>query len=250
MYEITDDWSKLLILSATANKLPNQAVEINMAALMRSLRPPVRSAECKLKLMIICYYLMSRPLSLLNHILLFELVSHFLGISPYFDGLILGLFSRVAAARVYALSNSKKLSQESLDRMAEIIATRKFDGCCTIKALPCFIISDRKPSSIILFDTVSSLLDIKALEYICFYVKYTQHSEYIKEVIPSHPLFLDSLGRYMQGKTELVCTEGYSLTNCPMESREIFDALAEAYKQAHDKARFISEITDFLVSLK
>jgi len=139
IYHIKDDWSKLLITSCSEENLPSQGIEIKLQQFLKKLRPcssqRIRKGELegdssqKLKLMVICYYLISKVPGTENHLLLYELVTNFLGISDYFDGLIITIFRRAVMCRIYGYPMNKKMLIGSV-----LSGTSGSEGSCGISS--------------------------------------------------------------------------------------------------------------------
>lgn len=178
IYEITDGWSKILIFCCSENIIPNQGLELKIQSFIKRHRPPLESGENKLKLMILCYYLNNTPVNFLNHIVLFDLVNNFLGISDYYDGLILTLLSKVIIGRIYGLKENSKLTETSFNRMLEVVASKNFSNSNKVKSLICFKNFESSPPDLNFIEIRRSFIGFKYFEYICFYAKYTQNTQF------------------------------------------------------------------------
>lgn len=250
LYESNDDWSKIILLSCTSNKLPNQGLEVKLQAFIKKLRPPVESNEQRLKIMVVCYYMLSRPAHLANHILLFELVTSMMGCSDHLDGLILTVLGRAVNARFYGLPENKKIREDAVSRMLESVSHRQLSNANKIKALVCFIRGDVRPFSLDFIDIQPTFFGYKCLEYICLYAKFTQNTVFIKEILPSHPEFLEGLSQYMKADFYFECPGSFKLDDAVVENNMIFDRIREAFLVASNKKKFISDMTEFLMNLK
>jgi hypothetical protein len=247
-YEITDDWSKILIYSSSKSKVITQGLESKMQSFIKRIRPPFDCNDSKLKLMCICYYLLNKPS---NHILIFELVSKFLGISDYFDGLILTILSRNVVSKIYQMKEDKKISEQSTNRMLEIIKSSELSEQNKVKALVCFVNSPLRPFNLDFLDVKNDYFGYKCLEYICLYAKYAVNTCFIREIVPDHPDFICSLGSYMNGCFEFDCKgSDIDMKKALVEDKSIYIKIREAFEKAEDKKRFISDIYDFLQSLQ
>lgn len=248
-YQISDDWSKIIILGCSTNKLPQQGLEIKLLNLLKKIRPPLASENNKLKLMCICYYILNRPTSLINNLILFELVSNFMGISDYFDGFIITILNKIVTAKAFGVPENTKIQPVTIQRMVSIIYSVSLSNINKIKALPCFIKSDNSPFSLGFLEISPDLLGFKCLEYICFYVKFAQNTGYIKDILPSDPGFVPALSNYMQNNFEFESNTSIIISDCQVENREIFDQLKRAFELSNNKSKFIIEISEFISNL-
>lgn len=245
-YEITDDWSKILVYSAYPNKLPNQGLELKIQDFLRRIRPPLDEPDKKLKLMVICYYLLNRPPALINHIILFELVSHFLGHSEYFDGLIIKILGNMLTAKLYGVEQNKKLSAASTEKMIELVLARDLSLSNQIRALPCFIGSDIKPFDLGLTTIDHTYLGYKYLEMFCLYAKYCKNASYITSVLPSNVSFIEGLKEYMSYAFPFAVSGEVEVEKAAMEDRRLYDEITRSFEEAPDKHRFVSDIIEFV----
>ncbi|ELA42813.1 uncharacterized protein VICG_00128 [Vittaforma corneae ATCC 50505] len=247
--EISDDWSKILVYSAHPNKIPNQGLELKIQDFLKKMRPPFDTSEKKLKLMVICYYLLNRPASLINHILVFELVSNFLGYSEYFDGLILKMLSNIVISRLYNIEQNKKIKDSVVQRMVELVQTKSLSDENKIKALPCFIDSDTKPFNASLAVIDQSFIGYKYLEIFCFYAKYSKNATYIREILPNNISFIDGLKDFMAFNFSFSVTNDIDLKKCFVEDKSIFDQIKQAFGLTEDKSKFISDLLEYISNL-
>lgn len=250
MYEITDEWSKLLIYSAHPNRISNQALELKIQALLKRIRPPLDTPESKLKLTIICYYLLNKPSSMINHMIIFDLFSNFLGYSEYFDGLIIKIGSNLLVAGAFRTDTNKKLGGAAANRMLQILQEKNLSLYNKIRALPCFINSNIKPFDLTQTIINQRFVDFKMLESFCLYAKYTKDTSFIKEVLPSDVGFIESLKNFMSLDFHFTASENIDLKRCLMEDRSIYDKIKQQYELAEDKCKFVADVIDFITSLK
>lgn len=249
-YEIVDEWSKILVYSAYPNKIPNQALELKIQALLKRIRPPMDTPESKMRLMVICYYLLNRPPSMINNIVIFELVSNFLGHSEYFDGLILKISSNLLLARTFGVEPNKKLTAAAADRMAEIILTKGLAPYNRIRALPCLIDSDTKVIDLALTTVDREFVGFKTLEIFCLYAKYVKNTSSIKETLPSDIGFIEALREFMSLNFSFSVWSNIDLTRCLVEDRSIYDRIRQCFQLTHDKPKFVSDVMEFLSTLR
>lgn len=107
LLEMSDEWSRILVYSSIRSKHPNQDLEVKMLGLLKKIRSPIEKGE-RLKLWIILYYMKNRSPEQMNDLILFELVSNFMGISLFADGLVLSIFSSAILWQVFGLSVNKR----------------------------------------------------------------------------------------------------------------------------------------------
>lgn len=248
--EIADDWSRVLVYSAHPNKIPNQGLELKMQDLLRRTRPPLDTPGKKLKLMIVCYYLLSRPASLINHILVFELVSSFLGCSEYFDGLILRMLSSIVVSRLYNVEQNRKIKDSIVQRMVELVQMKSLSDENKIKALPCFIDSDIRPFDVSLAVIGQDFSGYKHLEILCLYAKYCKSTSHIRETLPNNISFIDGLKDFMAFRFSFSVTNHIDLRRCIVEDRSIFDQIKQAFDMAEDKNTLVSELLEYISNLR
>lgn len=249
-HEITDEWSKILVFSAYSNKIPNQGLEMKIQSFIKKLRPPFDSNEKKIKLMIICYYLLNRPILMINHIIVFELVTNFMGYSDYIDGLIIKVFSNLVTSRIYSVPANKKVSDDSINRMVESIRSCNLSDVNKIKALVCFI-----PVNIAPFDLSNVVIDqnyagYKYLEIFCLYAKYATNTSFIKDILPNNISFIEGLTAFMNNQFMISTADCNNMTMCVLEDRSIYDVLKKSFELSTDKEKFISDVIEYVMSLK
>ncbi|KAL6122305.1 hypothetical protein NUSPORA_00669 [Nucleospora cyclopteri] len=246
LYQIDDEWSKLIIFSASTNKVPNQGLEMKIQKFMRRIRPPLENTG-KIKLMIICYYLINRPVKLINHIVLFELVTNFLEINDYFDGLIIKILKRICTADIYQLESNPKLSVEALSKMIEILRNSNLSLINQNQLLPIYINSKIIPPTQVSIDLNHSLQAFKYLDNILMYIKYCKFQENIESILPNHPDFekeIENMLNFNYVIKKINKTENYL-----MENNKIFHQIKEAYEHSGNKKKFVEKMMIFLENL-
>lgn len=249
VYEITDDWSRILIFSCHSNTNPNQGLEIKIQQNLKRYRPPFDDEKI-LKTMIICYYLLNRPSNLINHILVFELVSGFLGFSNYIDGLILRIFSNMLLAKVYGIEENKKMKEDTVTRLQEIIKTKKLSDVNKVRSLICYITGNVIPFELDFITIAQSFRSFKELETICLYAKYTQNTDFIKEILPNDEFFIQGLNDFLKFEFSFESKREVTIEKCCLIDRNIFDKIEQEFQRSSDKEKFISELIDFISKLK
>ncbi len=245
-----DDYEKIIVASATENNLLNQGIEIKILQELKSMKRPLVSKKNKLKLITICYYMLTRPASLINHIILFELVSNFLNISDYFDGLIIGILNKITIGKIYGVPSNKKIKNDIIERMIEIVSDAHLCDVNKIKFLVSFIKSSRKPLDLTFVNFEENFFGYKCLDYISFYVKFTQNTDHIKQILPNNLNFLTGIRNYMEMNFNFEITTVFSLKNCIIEDKQIFDEIKDYYDRATNKEKFISDLHEFIKKLK
>lgn len=249
VYEMSDDWSKILIFSCHPNKSPNQGLEIKLQQNLKRFRPQFDN-EKKLKAMIVCYYLLNRPSNLINHILVFELVSEFLGFSDYFDGLILRIFSNMLISKIYSLEDNKKLKEDTITRMQEIIKSKNLSDMNKVRSLVCFISGDIEPFRLDFITILPTFQSFKVLEIICLYAKYTKNTSFIHDVLPSDEFFIQGLEQFMKFEFTFDGFDFISADRCCIANQEIYERIKQEFDRSSNKEKFISELIDFVSTLK
>lgn len=248
--EMADDWSKILISSCHPNKAPNQGLEAKIQKLIHKIRP-AEASEDRLRLMCICYYLLSRPPYLVNHIMAFELVNSFLGrTSDYFDGLIIKILSSLVLARVFKVNENRKLKNDALDKMLCTLNERSLSDQNRVRALSCFVNSNVCPAPVNFVEVLPDYQGYKYLETICLYAKYVVDAAHIKDVLPSYPGFVDSLGDFMNCGFRFDCKQDYDLKHCVLQDRSVFAKIREAFEKSQNKQKLVSEMIDFITALR
>ncbi|KAI4291632.1 hypothetical protein PAPHI01_0906 [Pancytospora philotis] len=249
VYEATDDWSKVILASCAANKLPNQGLELKMQVLVRKLRPPHDSPDSRLKTMLICYYLMNRPARLINHIMLFELVSHYMGISAYLDGLVISILSRFLTAGLYGVEKNKKARDDTVEKMLAMLARCELSEANRVRALACFAESGVKPLPVDFIDFQPTLFSYKCFEYAHLYAKYAAETAHIKDTFPAHPEFMEGLRAFMEGTFSFDAKRLVAPKDCVLENSLVCEQIKSAFNAASDKRRFVSSIVEFVMGL-
>ncbi|KAM0681683.1 hypothetical protein GINT2_000197 [Glugoides intestinalis] len=248
-YEITDDWSKLLIYSAHPNKIPNQSLEIKIQSIIKRLRPPFDN-EKKLKIMVICYYLLNRVAAQTNHIVLFELVSNFLCENEYIDSLIIKLLSNVITGKIFNVEQNRKITGTIIQRMVEILKEKDLTLLNKLRSIVCFIQQDIKPFELDFIEISADYKGYKTLELLCLYAKYTGNVSFIKEVLPNNISFVEGLNSFISGSFYFSCCEKFDLSKCLVKDNRLFMKIKEDYEDSDDKKKFVSDLLEFVSNLK
>lgn len=248
-FEVTDEWSKILIYSAHPNRMQNQGMELKIQALLKRIRPPFDSPGKKLKLMVVCYYLLNRPCSMLNHILVFELVSNFLGYSEYFDGLILKILSNITLARVYSVEPNKKIKDAIIERMVELVKTTHLNDINKVKSLLCFVDCKIKPFDLSLTVIDSNFLGYRYLESFCLYAKHGSNVVFIKEILPNNISFIEGLKNFMSFDFSFSVANRIDLNRCIIEDVRLYDLIRIHFEAAYDKPGFVQGLIEFASNL-
>lgn len=249
IYEMNDDWSKILIFSCHPNKITNQALETKLQQNIKRFRPPFDN-EKKLKNMIICYYLLNRPSHLINHILVFELISYFLGSSDYFDGLILRIFTNMLIPKIYTLEDNRKLKEDTIFRIQEIIKIKSLSDVNKIRSLACFITGNTMPFSLNFIYITPNFLSFKTLEIICLYAKYTKNTSFINDILPNDELFLSALEQFMKCDFGFESIQAVSIDKCCLMNKDIYDEIRKEFDRCSNKEKFVSELIEFISYMK
>lgn len=249
-YEMTDDWSKVIILSAHPNTTPNQGIEIKIQKFINVNKKNLKSKNINLILMSILYYLLNRPGHLINHIILFELINGYLGrISDYYDGFILNITIKFILAKIYDNQIRMKVKPEYIVKMVTLIKQSNISDNNKVKSLVCFVFSNISPFDLNFVQINNSYLGYKYLEAICLYAKYTKDTSFIKDILPSDPFFIQELSAFMQGEFSFKYEIYFDAKKCVLKDISIFKYLRDGYSNASNKEEYVRELVDYLYSL-
>lgn len=252
LLEVSDEWTKMLIYSAIQSKHPNQSLETKILALLKSIRPPIENKGSRLKLWIILYYMKNRPTEQINHLIVFELINNFMGISAFTDGFILSVLASSILGPSFGLPRNRRLRDDSIVHLLSMVNKRPLELLNKALALPCYISYDVEPQGLSELDVQDDVLTLQALERICFYAKYAKHVGFVKKVVPDSPLLVESLKRFISKsfETKAAADGKYDLKECIMEDLEVFDNIKRAYELAYDKRAFVSKVLEFVAELE
>jgi hypothetical protein len=247
LYEIQDDWSKIIIYSSIPNRIPNQGLDSKILNLLKKLRKDEFENDSKLKLMIILYYMKNRCVDYLNHMIVFELVTNFLGFHDFFDGMILSIFCTAVNSNLFGIKQNKKYRLDSVQHMLKIVKQQKLSEINKYIALPLYIqydISYKIPE----IDIQNDLSTFCMLESLCLYAKYSKNESFIEDVIPKNDLLLPALNKFIN--KEFKIETGNYATNLCLEDKEIYNRIEKAFNLADDKIKFKDNLLEFIHSLK
>ncbi|CAD26371.1 hypothetical protein [Encephalitozoon cuniculi GB-M1] len=250
-HEMSDEWSRILIFSAARTKSQNQGLEGKILSFLKEIRPPASSKGSRLRLWIILYYIRSRSPSQINHLVLFELVSNFMGISSFVDGLILSILAAAITSPVFGLESNKKLRSDSVAYLLGVIKKKPLGVLSRVQALPCYIGHAVEPPGLLDLRMGNNMQTLVALESICFYAKYTKSVEFVKKIVPEGPFFVECLKGFISRTFRVDEGEasGCDVGDSVVENLEILDGIRKAYEEARDKKRFVSRIVEFVMDL-
>ncbi|WUR04034.1 uncharacterized protein VNE69_07103 [Vairimorpha necatrix] len=246
LYEMTDDWSKILIYSVTPNRIPNQGLDSKILNLLKKLRKDKLENESKLKIQIILYYMKNRKLKYSNHLIVYELVTNYMEINDFFDGLIISIFCSSINANLFGLEQNQKYRHDSVIHLLKMILKYKLSDINRFISLPLFIQYDLQ-FNILDFDLQNDLQTFCKLESICFFAKFCKNENFIKKVMPKNEIFLDFLGKFIN--REFVIYNEKFKVNLLLEDREIFEKIEEEYKKSNDPIKFKNDLLDFISNL-
>lgn len=250
-HEVSDDWSRMLVFSATQNRGQNQGLEGKILSFLKEIRPPMNDKESRLRLWIILYYMRSRSPSQANHLVIFELVSNFMGDSAFVDGMILSILCGAVTCTNFGLEGNKKLRNDTIVYLLEVIKRKSLSVLNRAVALPCYINHDIEPPSLRDLSIGNDVQTLMALENVCFYAKYSKSVEFVKRIVPDEAFFVDCLKRFI---ARSFCVDRREDSECTIadgvvESFLILDDIRRAYKEAQDKKKFVSKIIEFTMEL-
>ncbi|WEL39219.1 putative suppressor of tubulin [Encephalitozoon hellem] len=251
LYEMSDDWSRILVFSVAQNGGSNQGLESKILSFLKEIRPPMNDKESRLKLWIILYYMRSRSPSQVNHLVVFELVSNFMGDSPFVDGLILSVLRGITTSTHFGLEGNKKMRNDAIVHLLGAIKGKSLDVLNRALALPCYISHDVEPPKLLDLSIGNDLQTFVALENVCFYAKYSKSVEFVKRIVPDEVSFIDCLRRFISRSFRLDKREAPKCTIADgvVESFPILDEIRRAHREAKDKEKFVSRIIEFTTKL-
>ncbi|EQB60859.1 dna-directed rna subunit e [Vairimorpha apis BRL 01] len=246
LYEIKEDWSKILIYSVTPNKIPNQGIDSKILNLLKKSRKNKCSEEFKLKFMIILYYLKNRPINYLNHLIVFELVSNYLNINDFFDSFILSIFCVSLNSNIFHIQKNKKFSVESNLHLLKKIQNAKFCNTNKYLVLICFVQYDIN-YYISEIDLQNNLNTFYLFESFCFYAKYCKSEDNILKVLPQNELFLEYFNKFIN--KEFTVNSEYNTVNLFIEDKELFYRIQNAIEKSENKNKLKNELLEFISNL-
>lgn len=247
LYEIQDDWSKIIMYSVIPNKIPNQGLDSKILNLLKKIRKDKFENESKLKIIIILYYMKNRCVDYLNHMIVFELVTNYFGINDYFDSLILSIFCTAINSNLFDIKQNKRYRSDSVHHMLKVVKQQKLSEINKYIALALFIQYDQ-PYKVSDIDIQNDLKTFCMLESLCLYAKYLKNESYIENVIPKNELLLQALNQYIN--KEFIIESKTQATNLYLEDKEIFFRIQEAFCKSEDKIKFKESLLEFIQNLK
>ena len=211
--------------------------------------------NAKLRLMLVCYYMSNRPVNILNHFILFELVTNFLGISDYFDGLIIGLITKLAVAHLFGLQGNKKVRPDLMNKMINRVMAQQLSENNRIKLLGMMVNHTGMPfklNELEISDKVGDNFRVwKLLEYSYFYAKYAKDTTYVKEVLPDKPEFIEHLKKYIENEYKIEIIKQNGTTNWIInEDANILQQIRRAYHKTENKTKLIADMLECINDLK
>lgn len=251
LLEMSDDWSKMLIYSCIRSKHANQGLETKILALLKTIRPPVEKGA-RLRLWIVLYYMKNRPSEQINHLIVYELINNFMGVSSFTDGFILSVFSSAILGPVFGLTGNKKMRDDVVVHLLSVIKSKPLGMLNRITSLPCYVNHEVEPFALSELNFEDDVLALCALEHICFYAKYTKYVELVKKIIPDDPCFVALLREFVSRtfKTNTIMGVKCDVTACVMEDMDVLDGIRRAYETSRDRVAFVSRVIEFVTGLK
>lgn len=246
LYEIKDDWSKILIYCVTPNRIPNQGLDSKILNLLKKMRNEKLEDESNLKLLIILYYMKNRNLKYLNHLIVFELISNYMGINDFYDGLILSIFCSAINANLYGFEQNKKYRDDTICHLLNTIKNYNLSSLNIYIALPLFIQYD-VPYAINDLDIQNDFATFCKLEALCFYAKYSKDETKLKELMPKDDIFIKAFSEYIN-KIFVIQQEHFKC-NLRLEDRSIFYKIEDAYSKSIDRQKFKNDLLEFITNL-
>ncbi|KAH9411004.1 hypothetical protein HK407_09g14190 [Ordospora pajunii] len=250
LHEMNDDWSRMVIYGVVRSKHMNQGLEGKMMMFLKGNRPPVESSEVRLRIWIILYYMRNRAVCQLNHMIVFELVSNFLGMTSFIDGLIISVLAMGTAGPSFGVTGNKKLKEECVGHLLEEVKKRSLSLLNRAMAIPCYLGHDKEPPRVSDAEMEANLMSVVVLERVCFYAKFAKDSRFVKQIVPEDYAFVESLRKYINRQfVRGNLRRGCAVSECVVENTDVFDAIRRAYEKAADKKRFVSKIVELATGL-
>lgn len=253
-YYPKDDWEKILILSVTNNTSNNQNIELKLQKLIKCINKQeiieFNNQLDKMRLLVICYYLNSRPVETINHIIVFDLVNNFLGINDYFDGIIINMVRRMCLWNIFGYKKNKKVTEDAIMRMLEILSHANLSYENNIIVLPCFVISSIKPPIPEFRGLDNDLITYKYFESILFYIKYAKVQTFMNDIVQEHPDFIQGVETMMNNAYDIINIENINDSKqLLLENQKLFSIISSEYKNSPNKILFIKKLRKFIDSL-
>lgn len=251
LHDVSDEWSRMLVLSAVQSRSANQALEAKILSFLKEIRPPLSSKGTRLRLWIVLYYMRNRSPDQVNHLVLFELVCNFMGVSAFVDGLILSVLGIALAGPSFGLEGNRKLRDEGIVHMLGIVRKKVKGVLCRALALPCYVGHDVEPAGVQDVTVANDAQTLAVLESVCFYAKYARSVGFVKRIVPDGAFFVDALRRFISKSFE-VDRDGeawHGAGDCVVENTDILDEIRKGYEEARDKKRFVSMVVEFAMGL-
>ncbi|KAM0671241.1 hypothetical protein CWI42_090640 [Ordospora colligata] len=250
LHELNDDWSRMVIYGVVRSKYANQGLEGKVMVFLKGHRPPVESSEVRLRIWIVLYYMKNRTVSQLNHMIVFELVSNFMGMTSFIDGLIISVLAIATTGPSFGAVGNKKLREECIEHLLEQVKKKNLSLMNRAMAIPCYFGHEKEPPLVVDAVMEENLMSVVILERVCFYAKFAKDSRFVKQIVPDDHMFIESLRKYInrQFMRDNV-KRGCAVSECVVEDTGVFDAIRRAYGKAGNKQRFLSKVVEFVTGL-
>lgn len=202
------------------------------------------SSPDRLRIVVLCYYLLNRPPSLINPIVLFDLVSNFLGITDHIDSLIISILKKVTVSGVYDSGDNSKLTVDAHRRMISIMYSHDLSWSNTILSLPIYTKYNITPPVPEIPVVGNSIVSFKFYENIIFYIKYASN---ISVILRDHPDFIMGCEWMVELSSPVVGNrETVEYSKGVVENREIYERIRETIKRSGDREKEKERMIEYI----
>ncbi|KAF7677263.1 hypothetical protein TCON_2650 [Astathelohania contejeani] len=251
---MNDDWSQIILYSATETVIQKMETKINQFVKnVRYVRPLDNINQYKLK--IIMYSILNKKT--VNLFTLYELITHFMGISTMLDRLIINSLQKHMLATFYKIESPKKMQSQAIKSFLTEITKSQMSYLNKAKLIPCYIFYDIEPvdftnvySDVLSIDAPGTdIITLRILEGICMYAKYTKYTSYFKSIIPNTNDFIQLFNQFLA--KSLPCNEiKKGEYNVYLDDHYVFDVIRNEYVYCKDKCKFKEDLIEFITKLK
>ncbi|TBU08876.1 hypothetical protein CWI39_0132p0040 [Hamiltosporidium magnivora] len=257
LYDYYDDWTKLLILSASDLKFSVYNLEKKIINFLVENRNTKYFDELILfKLKIILYYILNTQQKSTNMFILFELMNNYVDASEETDYYIFSCVSKHVMCNIFGIKLFKFVQKDAINIFLEKCLKNNSNFLLKSRILPAFIDSNIIPVSFIDFNSDDSLLNLNIFESLCLYAKFTANPSNFKEIIPSSPEFIEIFSLFISKEISDQSTEikeynfkEYNLNECLLNNNSLIPFLKNLYNKTEDKDKFISDLKGFIDSV-
>lgn len=241
-----DLFTNILYVSTDESKSNNFNLETKILKYLKESRKEYNP----LKIRIILYYLEGRLVNKINSFILFELINYHYKKNCFNDLLIEQILSKTLVCDLFGIKNSKKIQNDAISLFLNQntnFSLRRLPIYYSFDILPPYVNYENESNSF--------LLDVKVVEMVAFYAKYTKNVEFFKKIIPQTEEFLILFKSFISNdfKTEknkknfcikkLVSSENE-------EKKFIYERIKELINKENDKNKLKNELISFIETLE